>query len=310
MTTFSERLKQLVLRFYRYIGLSPKRDLLPIPPQIRIQDSKIRYLENEVSELRELIRYLLPASAEYQRMIAETYASFDYQFRRLDQGAGLLSDPDFQRDALSLLEQCTGLPPAWFAGKKILDAGCGNGRWSHVLSLCKAEVTAIDHSASGVEATQAACKNFPGFQARRHSILDPLNMPGAFDMVWSFGVTHHTGNTRQAVTNIAECVRAGGYLFLMIYGEPRWDHFEDYDEINDYTAMRRALASLEFDERVAYLQRLKTERDVHGWFDAASPRINDLHRFDEVAEWLRRLKFTDIRLTVPSRNLHIMARRP
>jgi SAM-dependent methyltransferase len=134
-------------------------------------------------------------------------------------------------------------------------------------------------------------------------------MPAAFDLVWSFGVVHHTGDTKRAVQNVAECVRPGGHLFLMVYGEPRWDHYEDYDEINAYTAMRRDLAALSFDERVAYLRRVKADADVHGWFDAASPRVNDLHRFDELAEWLHLLRFTDIRRTCPSRNLFLIARR-
>jgi SAM-dependent methyltransferase len=311
--TLREALKRLILRIYKFAGLASTRELTrelgALSQQLRVLDPKVLYLMNEASNLRALMRYLLPESADYQQSIQETGSSFDYQFRCLDKGVGLLSDPGFKTSALSALEQFTRLPNSWFVGKKVLDAGCGNGRWSYFLSVCKADVTAIDNSTSAVEATREACKEFPGFRAKQHDLLNSLAMPEAFDLVWSFGVVHHTGNTKRAVTNLADCVKPGGYLFLMVYGEPRWDHYEDFDEINEYVALRRKLVTLPFDERANYLRRQKTEAEVHGWFDAVSPRVNDLHRFDEIAEWLHLLKFTDVQITFPNRNLFIMARR-
>ena len=36
------------------------------------------------------------------------------------------------------------MPLDWFAGKSVLDAGCGNGRWSTAFARLGAQVTAID----------------------------------------------------------------------------------------------------------------------------------------------------------------------
>jgi hypothetical protein len=47
----------------------------------------------------------------------------------------------------------------------------------------------------------------------------------------------------------------------------------------------------------------------HGWFDAVSPRINDLLTFEEIAELLARLGFKNIRRTREGRNHHIVADR-
>ena len=272
-------------------------------------NAQIQYLLDQVSELRSLMRYLIVESPNYQRYIEETRDSFDFQWNNLSEGANLVSDKNFREKSVSLLEEYTDLPREWFKGKEVLDAGCGNGRWSWTLCNCGAKVTAMDVSLSSVEETKKICSGFSGFQVHHHDILEKINMPAAFDMVFSYGVVHHTGNTYQAVKNLAECVKPGGRLFLMVYGEPRPDHLEDYIEINQYESLRRKLSSMDFDERVDVLTAEKGEQFIHGWFDAASPRINDLFRIDEVTAWLHALDFYDVRLTIPNRNLHLIATR-
>jgi SAM-dependent methyltransferase len=271
--------------------------------------NQIEYLSNEVSELRSIVRYLVAESLAYQKYIAETRESFEYQWKNLSTGVDLLSDPSFQEKSISLLEKYTGFSKEWFNNKKVLDAGCGNGRWSWALCVCGAYVTAVDISPSGVEKVREVCRGFPGFTAKQHNLLEKLDMPGQFDLVFSYGVVHHTGNTWLAVQNVAECVRPGGYLFLMVYGEPRINHEEDYVELNQYSRLRHAFAAMTFAERVAYLREGKGKDHVHGWFDAVSPRINDLYRFDEINEWLHMLGFDNARLTIQNRNLHVITQR-
>ena len=272
-------------------------------------ETRVRYLQYEISQLHSLVRYLLPGSANYQSYIHQTLASFEYQWANLDEGAHLVTDPEFQQNGTNTLLQNTGLDKEWFRGKQVLDAGCGNGRWSWVLCKLGANVTAFDQSSSGVKTALQLNGDFPSFKAFQANILEDLGMPKQFDLVWSFGVVHHTGNSWLAIQNIAACVKHGGYLYLMVYGEPRWDHIEDFQELNHYIELRRALTALDFDGRVSYLRQHKEEKYVHGFFDATSPRINDLHTFNEVVEWLRLLGFTEIRRTIESRNMMIMARR-
>ena len=274
-----------------------------------LQREQIQYLANEVSELRSIVRHLVTESPAYQQYIVETRESFEYQWKNLSEGMHLLSDQSFQENAVLLLGQYTGFSKEWFNNKKILDAGCGNGRWSWALCTSGAHVTAVDVSQSGVEKTREVCRAFPNFTAKQHNLLEKLGMQDQFDLVFSYGVVHHTGNTRLAVQNLSECVRPGGYLFMMIYGEPRPEHVEDYIELNQYTDLRRTFAGMNFTERVSYLSEEKGKEYVHGWFDAVSPSINDLYRFDEINAWLHALGFDYARLTVQNRNLHIIAQR-
>jgi 2-polyprenyl-3-methyl-5-hydroxy-6-metoxy-1,4-benzoquinol methylase len=272
-------------------------------------EDRLRYVLNELGDQRALLRYLLPDSPNYAAYMAQTRKSFDYQWGHIPMGHDLVTDEAFRAEAVARLERFTGLPRSWFAGKRVLDAGCGNGRWSWTLTQVGANVTAVDQSPAGVESVRKLCAGAPGFAARVHNLLEPLGEPGAYDLVWSFGVVHHTGNTWLATRHVAEAVKPGGHLFLMVYGEPRWEEPGDFIELNEYIELRRMLRTMSFDARIAWLREHKGEKLAHGLFDAASPEINDLHRLDELAAWLEPLGFAEVRSTFPSRNLHVVARR-
>jgi 2-polyprenyl-3-methyl-5-hydroxy-6-metoxy-1,4-benzoquinol methylase len=285
------------------------RWLLGIPnPKTFATEQKLQFALNEISELRQLVRVLLSESPRFAASMAQTSESFDVQWDKLPAGVQLHGNPEFDRQSISLLEQYTGLPKPWFAGKSVLDAGCGNGRWSYVMAGLGAKVTAMDQSAAGLAEVGRICAAFPGFRTVRHDILQPLP-PDQYDFVWHFGVAHHTGNTELALRNVSGAVRPGGMIFTMIYGEPRQDHRGDFAEVNAYIALRRETSAMSFDERIAFLRQRYPEQDVNAWFDAISPKINDLHRFDEVRDWLVAWGFEDVRRTFENRNLFITARR-
>ena len=61
----------------------------------------------------------------------------------------------------------------------------------------------------------------PNWVVERGDVLDPryLQSLGQFDVVYSWGVLHHTGNMWQAVENVTTCVRPGGELPISIYND-------------------------------------------------------------------------------------------
>jgi SAM-dependent methyltransferase len=288
-------------RFIRRI-----RSVLQPPPSF---PDELRYTLNEISELRQLVRLLLAESPAYRAYIGQTSRSFDLQWDKLPSGVQLLGHPDFDSESVSLVERYTGLSAAWFKGRTVLDAGCGNGRWSYTLAKLGARVTAIDQSLAGLEEVARVCAKFDGFATLRRDLLEPLELGAMFDVVWHFGVAHHTGDTRRALHHVCEAVRPGGILFTMIYGEPREGRPGEFAEINSYTELRRATAAMTFDERIAFLRARYPEHEINAYFDAVSPKINDLHRFDEVCGWLIEWGFTDVTRTFDNRNLFITARR-
>lgn len=271
----------------------------------------LRFLLHETSALRRHVRHLIAENRHYRTLIEQTANSFDYQWQELPEGMHLESNPEFQKAACQYVCQFAQLGDGWFADRKVLDAGCGNGRYSLAMARLGARVTAIDLSANGIAHLQVAARAEDlDIHAFPHNVLQPIPLPEqSFDLVWSFGVLHHTGDTYTGFRNLCPLVRDGGYLFLMLYGEPRFDMPADFTELNNYERLRRAASNKPFEEILEVLKEDPVVTDLHGWFDAVAPTINDLYSFEEVEGWLVREGFADIRRTFPNRNLFIRARR-
>ena len=61
----------------------------------------------------------------------QTLASFDWQWRELPDGGALLAEPWFREHVDAILsEELLCVSRDWFPGRMVLDAGCGNGRWT------------------------------------------------------------------------------------------------------------------------------------------------------------------------------------
>jgi 2-polyprenyl-6-hydroxyphenyl methylase/3-demethylubiquinone-9 3-methyltransferase len=109
-------------------------------------------------------------------------------------------------------------------GKTFLDVGSGSGLFSLVaLRLGASSVRSFDYDLQSVECTGALKHRYypshSNWIIERGSVLDShyLNSLGQFDVVYSWGVLHHTGNMEQALHNVAPLVAPGGLLFLSIY---------------------------------------------------------------------------------------------
>jgi 2-polyprenyl-3-methyl-5-hydroxy-6-metoxy-1,4-benzoquinol methylase len=140
----------------------------------------------------------------------QTLASFDYQWRELPEGGGLLSDEWFNDNAARIIsEELLCLRADWFRGKRILDAGCGSGRWTVGLLRLGADVVATDVSEHALGyarenvATLCSTAQAARFEAVRANLFDlPAELrTERFDCVFSFGVLHHTGDTTTTVSS-------------------------------------------------------------------------------------------------------------
>jgi SAM-dependent methyltransferase len=110
----------------------------------------------------------------------------------------------------------TGWPPTSLRGRKVLDAGCGAGRFTEVALACGAEVYAVDHSAA-VEACRANFGLRPGLHVIQADLYRLPFPPRSFDDVYCFGVLQHTPRVREAFMAVARQVRPGGRLAVDVY---------------------------------------------------------------------------------------------
>lgn len=267
-------------------------------------ETKTEYLHLEVSKLRSLVRYLAAERIHDLPLLQQTMDSFDFQW----QGSVSVGwTPKEVESIKQTVAQYTDLDSTWFSGKRVLDAGCGSGRFSYAMASMGAEVTAVDQSASAVARAAEVCAGLPA-NFRQHNLLEPLPFTEGFDLVWSFGVLHHTGDTYRALQNIVHFVKPGGYLFLMLYGEPTFSDLGSFAYYIEVENMRRDTTAMTFDQRHEHIIKLKG-KNAGGWFDAVSPIINDTYSFHEIQLWLKGLGFSDIRRTVDHPSHHVVARK-
>jgi 2-polyprenyl-3-methyl-5-hydroxy-6-metoxy-1,4-benzoquinol methylase len=278
------------------------REMLKAQPRL---EEEVRFLMNETRRLNEQLRAMLAADALDYDDRTQTAESFDYQWRDLNYGAALPGDREFSRVAPELVCTMTGKSAAWFPGKRVVDVGCGTGRFSRALLELGAEVQACDQSGWALERTRQLCKDYGDRLQVRQIDLLAWEEPAAFDLAFCYGVVHHTGNTYLAIRNVARKVADGGSIFLMVYGWP--GTLPDLQELNQYEQLRQELRCDSPEQRHRLLEQRFGPQLAHGYFDAVAPRINDLLTFEEAHEVLLRLGFRNVRRTLASRNLHIAA---
>lgn len=131
-----------------------------------------------------------------------------------------------QVDEAAIAEAERGLtrlvPSRMLDGARFLDIGCGSGLHSlAAIRLGAAELVAMDIDPNSVRATEALiAAHAPSASAsiRELSIFDadPSDL-GTFDIVYSWGVLHHTGAMWEAVERATRFVRPDGVLVIALY---------------------------------------------------------------------------------------------
>ncbi len=110
-------------------------------------------------------------------------------------------------------------------GKRFLDIGSGSGLFSLAARGLGAEVHSFDYDPESVACTaELKRRHFPDdpkWKVEEGSALnaDYLKGLGTFDIVYSWGVLHHTGEMWRALGNVAPLVAKGGQLFIAIYND-------------------------------------------------------------------------------------------
>lgn len=111
------------------------------------------------------------------------------------------------------------LRPGDFAGRTVLEVGCGAGRFTEVLLSFGAYVIAIDASGA-VDACAESNADAIRQNRLRLAQADVFALPlpaRAFDMVIGYGMLQHTGNPARALGCLWERVRPGGLLLVDRY---------------------------------------------------------------------------------------------
>lgn len=133
------------------------------------------------------------------------------------------NDRNFRRQAFYAQRSDTLLfselmPADFFRGKRVLEVGCGLGAHAESLVRLGGDVTCVDLSPTSVEVTRKRLV-LRGLSADVR-LADAERLPfsdHSFDYVWSWGVIHHSPDTRQCAREIVRVLKPGGRIGIMLY---------------------------------------------------------------------------------------------
>lgn len=191
-------------------------------------------------------------------------------------------------------------------GKSFLDVGSGSGLFSLAAHRMGARVTSLDYDPDSVACTEFLRERFAGspeaWRVLRGSALDAELMAslGSHDIVYSWGVLHHTGAMRRAIDLCAGNVAPGGLFLLALYNDQggasrRWLRIKQI--YNRLPAMLRTpfvtAVMLPFEAKYLLLHLLKLDPIgyARSWTSYASLSGRAMNRWRDWVDWVGGLPF-------------------
>ena len=122
--------------------------------------------------------------------------------------------------------------------KKVLEVGCGIGTAAHSFIENGAIYKGIDLSKKSIEIARKRLNvfNLNGIIEEGDRENYTPSATEKYDLVYSFGVLHHTPDTQKAVDNIYNLLKPGGTFKLMLYAKNSWKYFKIKDGLDQYEA--------------------------------------------------------------------------
>jgi 2-polyprenyl-6-hydroxyphenyl methylase/3-demethylubiquinone-9 3-methyltransferase len=184
-------------------------------------------------------------------------------------------------------------------GKTFLDIGSGSGLFSLAARRLGAKVHSFDFDSNSFACTQELRNRYfpndPNWRVEQGSALDAdyLNSLGKFDIVYSWGVLHHTGEMWRGLENAAIPTKPNGKLFIAIYNDTgsqtrRWHSIKKtYCRCPRILKTPFAIAAIFPEEAKAALRSLitlKPQNYFRSWTSYKSGR--GMSRWHDIIDWV------------------------
>lgn len=182
--------------------------------------------------------------------------------------------------------------------RTFLDVGCGSGLFSLAAArLGASRVHSFDYdenSVSTAESLRARYRPDADWTIERGDATDAdyCKKLGTFDVVYSWGVLHHTGAMWEAMDNVAQRVAPGGALFIAIYNDQgrQSDYWRSvkrsYNRLPRWAQPTYAVAvMLPYELRLmaGALARKDPGSYVRGW---TRPLTRGMNRWNDLLDWV------------------------
>lgn len=256
---------------------------------------------------------IVPVMADIPRFVEQQHlASFSRQWNKYE-----VAHDDEDR---ATFQAKTGVRLDELAGKRVLDAGCGGGRYCKVAGEAGATVLGADHS-TAVEKASTLCGHLPSVHFLQADLKRLPFAPGSFDFAFSIGVMHHDADTRAVFDAVAKMVRPGGRLAVWLYRKNQW--WQEW--IN--SALRRRttrMAPDKLEQRcrlgawlggipiinktlnkvVNFSAHPNWENRLCDTFDWFAPEYQYHHTVEELCDWFREAGYDDLVVLPPEKTGH------
>ena len=214
-------------------------------------------------------------------------------------------------------EAKTGVSLANIKGRRVLDAGCGGGRYSKVCGDAGASVIGADHSAAVAKAKQL-CSHVPNVEFVQADLKRLPFDPASFDFVFSIGVMHHDAETRSVFDAVAKMVKPGGRFSVWLYRRNQWWQEAINREVRRHTT-RMAPERLErwcewggwlgglpvvnktLNKILNFSAHPNRENRVCDTFDWFAPQYQYHHTEAELLSWFQTAGFDNLQVLPPEK---------
>jgi ubiquinone/menaquinone biosynthesis C-methylase UbiE len=113
--------------------------------------------------------------------------------------------------------------------KDVLEIGVGSGSHAQLISPFAQSYTGIDLTNYAVNSTTKRLQLLEPEQSGARIVrmdAERMDFPNnSFDFIWSWGVIHHSANTRKILEEINRVLRPGGVATIMVYHRNYWTYY-------------------------------------------------------------------------------------
>ena len=133
---------------------------------------------------------------------------------------------------VELYAPCRKVPFDWLIDfdslrdKDVLEIGVGNGSHAQLLARYAKSFSGIDLTEYAARSTAERLRVFGLRGNVQRMDAERLQFPdNSFDVIWSWGVIHHSSNTRKILEEIRRVLRPGGEAYVMVYHRTLWEYY-------------------------------------------------------------------------------------
>ncbi len=215
-------------------------------------------------------------------------------------------------------EAKTGIALNQLRGMRVLDAGCGGGRYSKICGENGAVVVGADHTRA-VDKARNLCAHLLDVHFVQADLKQLPLEQASFDFVFSIGVMHHDANTRAVFDAVARMVKPGGRYSVWLYRRNQWWQELINTGLRALTSRLPAAVLMPFCHLGAILGSIPMvnrtlnkvvnfsahpsyENRVCDTFDWWAPRFQYHHTVDELRGWFAEAGFSQLKELPPEKS--------